>query len=285
MNCEQIEPQLGSYIDNQLSAAEREHVDAHLESCSSCRAELAELRDLVDGIARPETVSVPDALWASIERRLDQTQRSASPAPSARRGGLRIAPWAIAAGVVLAVGLGLVGLSSFETTAYASTVDFGVLLDALPLDAQAAFRKFLVRYDAKPTTPVAAKRIASHLNFDTPDALPGGFRLQSVHQLRIGKSIGIAAAYDRDGEFLAAVFHPPMKHEKFGSHENYPCVIGEHCGHKVQVGEWSLVHLTDPTTCHCLLSRLDEQSEMPAVMAAIAPKLDGTGAADGHHHP
>jgi len=285
MGCEEIERQLGRYVDKELSAAERDEVEAHLGFCSSCRAELEELRDLVDRIARSDTVSVPDSLWASIEQRLDQTHMPASLPPPVRRLRLRAAPWAIAAGVVLAVGLGLVGLSSLDTTAHASTVDFGVLLDALPLDAQKAFRKFLVRYDAKPTTPVAAKRIAPDLNFDTPAELPGGFRLQSVYQLRMGKSVGIAAAYDRDGEFLAVVFHPPMKHEKFGSHENYPCVIGEHCGHKVQVGEWSLVHLTDPTTCHCLLSRLDEQSQMPTVMAAIAPKLGETGAAGGHHHP
>ena len=285
MGCEQIERQLGRYLDKELSAAERDEVEAHLGFCSSCRAEVEELRDLVDGIARSDTVSVPDSLWTSIERRLDRTQRAVPPAPSARRLRLRSAPWAIAAGIVLAVGLGLVGLSSLDTTAHASTVDFGMLLDALPLDAQKAFRKFLVRYDAKPTTPVAAKRFAPDLNFDTPAELPGGFRLQSVYQLRMGKSVGIAAAYDRRGEFLAVVFHPPMKHEKFGSHENYPCVIGEHCGHKVQVGEWSLVHLTDPTTCHCLLSRLDEQSQMPTVMAAIAPRLGETGTASGHHHP
>jgi hypothetical protein len=285
MCCEEIERQLGRYIDNELSAAERDEVEAHLESCSSCLTELAELRELVAGMANAKSMPVPDSLWPSIERRLNKTEGAAPPSPPVVRFRLRTAPWAIAAGLVLAVGLGMFGLSSLDTTAKASTVDFGVLLDALPLDAQKAFRKFLVRYDAKPTTPVAAKRIASHLNFDTPAVLPGGFRLQSVYELRIGGTKGIAAAYDRDGEFLAAVFHPPMKHEKFGSHESYPCVIGEHCGHKVQVGEWKLVHLTDPTTCHCLLSRLDEQSEIPMVMKAIAPELAETGATDVHHHP
>lgn len=272
-------------MDSELSAVERKEIEAHLGFCSSCQAELEEMRELVRGIAQPPDVTVPDSLWMSIEQRLDKADQALSPSRPSRRRRFRGAPWAIAAGVILAVGLSMFGLSSLESTAHASTVDFGVLLDALPLDAQKAFRKFLMRYDAKPSTPLAAKRVASALNFDTPPVLPGGFRLQSVYELRIGGTRGIAAAYDRDGEFLAAVFHPPMKHEKFGSHENLPCVIGEHCGHKVQVGEWKLVHLTDPTTCHCLLSRLDEQSEMPAVMAAIAPNLPGAGSAGGHHHP
>jgi len=285
MCCEQIERQLGLFVDNELSATHRREVEAHLEFCTSCRAELEELRELVDGIAQPDPVAVPLTLWTNIEQRLDQAELTASPRSAMRprpRLRLRRGPWAIAAGVVLAVGLGMFGLSSLETTAQASTVDFGMLLDALPLDAQKAFRKFLVRYDAKPSTPAAAKRIASDLNFETPAVLPGGFRLQSVYELRIGGAKGIAAAYDRDGEFLAVVFHPPMKHEKFGSHENYPCVIGKHCGHKVQVGEWKLVHLTDPTTCHCLLSKLDETTEMPKVMAANAPAMPES--AGGHDH-
>ncbi len=285
MCCEQIERQLGRYVDEELSAAERSQVEAHLDFCSSCRTELQELRELVGQIARPMSVSVPDSLWGRIERRLDPSPLAGLQPRPMRRWRLLRARWAIAAGVLLAVGLGLFGLSSLESTAHASTVDFGMLLDALPLDAKKAFRKFLVRYDAKPTTPAAARRIASGLNFDTPAILPGGFRLQSVHELRIGGSTGIAVAYDRDGEFLAAVFHPPMKHEKFGSHENNPCVIGKQCGHKVQVGEWKLVHLTDPTTCHCLLSRLDEQSEMPAVMKAIAPQELSTAGNHGDAHP
>ena len=285
MNCKQIERQLGRYVDKQLSTAERDVVDAHLESCSGCRADLAKLRELVAGIASIESVPMPGSLWPSIERRLYQTVVPARPPAPVARFRLPAAPWTIAAGVVLAIGIGMFGLSSIDTNARASTVDFRVLLEALPLDAQKAFRKFLVRYDAKPTTPVAAKRIASELNFDTPVILPGGFRLQSVYVLRIGDTTGIAAAYDRDGEFLAAVFHPPMKHEKFGSQKSYPCVIGENCGHRVQVGEWTLVHLTDPTTCHCLLSRLDEQGEMPAVMSAIAPKLAESADGRGHDHP
>lgn len=283
--CEQVERRLGRYVDRELSAVERGEVEAHLAHCSICQSELESLRELVDGIASRDSVTVPDSLWGRIERGLDQSTSVATPIRSLRHHRRWGAPWAIAAGLFLAVGLGIFGVASLETSAHASTIDFGVLLDALPLDAQKAFRKFLVLYDAKPTTPVAAKRIARGLNFDTPLVLPGGFRLSSVYELRIAGTTGIAASYDRDGELLAVVFHPPMKHEKFGSHNNYPCVIGEHCGHKVQVGEWKLVHLTDATTCHCLLSRLDEQQEMPAVMAAIAPRLSVAGESDHHQHP
>jgi len=273
MCCEQIERLLGSFLDDRMSATRRRDVEAHLAYCSSCRAELNELHKLVGGISRPEPVAVPTMLWSRIEQRLNDEGPGSSPAPSRRVLRMRHAPWAIAAGVLLIVSLGLTGLVSLDTPARASAVDFGVLLDALPLDAHKAFRKFLVRYDAKRTTPAGAKRYATDLNFATPAKLPGGFELRSVYELRIGELRGIAASYDRNGEFLAAVFHPPMPHESFGTHENYACVIGKHCGHKVQVGQWKLVHLTDPTTCHCLLSRLDEEIGIPQVMSAIAPEL------------
>ncbi len=269
--CEQVEPLLGHYADNELSATERDEVDTHLAFCSSCRAELEALRELVGEIALTAPVTVPSSLWGKIEKQLDQSRQDSLLVK--RRVRLKRTAWAIAASVALVAGLGLLNLPSSDTTARASTVNFSVLLDALPLDAHKAFRKFLVRYDAKDTSPIAAKRNNPELNFETPAMLPGGFLLKSVYELRIGGAKGVAAAYDRDGEFLAAVFHPPMKHERFGEYDNFPCVIGEHCGHKVQVGQWKLVHMTDPTTCHCLLSRLDEETEMPMVMAAIAPML------------
>ena len=158
-----------------------------------------------------------------------------------------------------------------------------VLLDALPHDARAAFTKFLEHYDARESSLVEARRHAPKLNYDVPDVLPGGFVRKSLHTFQFGEVPGVAATYDRGGEFLAVVFHRPVSKEHYGPRREYPCMIGRHKGHKVGVGEWKLVHLTDPTTCHCLLSKLDEETELPAVMAAIAPEVSGMGPCDHDH--
>ncbi|MCH8912939.1 MAG: hypothetical protein IIA33_05155, partial [Planctomycetes bacterium] len=53
------------------------------------------------------------------------------------------------------------------------------------------------------------------------------------------------------------------------------------------VGDWKLVHLTSPTTCHCVLSRLDAATELPAVMQQLAPQsfgADGKDAGTNHDH-
>ncbi len=241
MNCDTIRDRLGRYLDGELPA---------------------------ETVGAAGAVTAPPGLWEAVEAHLDGDRAHRTPF---RRAWWTRGAWgALAAVIALSFLFGVFGTPSRDTEATASSVDFRVLLDTLPLDPQRAFRKFLIRYEARPVSPAEARRAAASLRFDVPEMLPGGFRLQQVYLLRFGDYPGVAAAYDRHGEFLAAVFHPPVNHERFGPYTGQPCVIGSHCGHKVEIGEWKLVHLTDPTTCHCVLSRLDEKTELPAILSAIA---------------
>ncbi|MEE9296457.1 MAG: zf-HC2 domain-containing protein [Phycisphaerae bacterium] len=276
MDCERIQAQLGLYLDEEMASDQRREVEEHLAGCPACSAELGELRALVSELAGHADVPVPDAVWSAIERRLD-----VEPARSPRTADVPFfrMPIAKVAAVILAVGLGLLALAWPEggvSKALASEVNFSVLLDALPVDARKAFTKFLVLYDAQKSSPFRARQYAPGLNFDLPNDLPGGFRLETVYLLRFGDRPGIAATYGRDDDFLGVVFHRPVQRENFGRHKDYPCVIGKHRGHKVSIGEWRLVHLTGPTTCHCVLSRLNEHTELPAIMAAVAPMLSAS---------
>jgi hypothetical protein len=281
MQCRDVREQLGLYLDGEIQEEARAIVEAHLARCPACSKELRSLRSVASALAPRESAVVPAALWTAIEERLDQAA-TAAPRPSAAPRTIRLLrrPIAAAASIVLAVGLGLAGivwLAGTTSTAEAASVDFGVLLDALPLDARKAFRKFLVRYDAQESTARDARQYAPDLNFAIPDSLPGGFKLEQVYTLRFGGHPGVAATYVSPGDFLAVIFHPPVRREQFGSHQDYPCVIGKHRGHKVSVGEWKLVHVTDPTTCHCILSRLDEDTELPPIVSAVAPGSAGAG--------
>ena len=282
MNCPDVQDQLGLFLDQELSADLRAAVQGHVEQCATCRANLEAMKATAGAVASLPEPSLPGELWNRIERRLDANRIAGSIRPW---GWFRLPP-RVAAGVILFIGLGLIGYTLSNggaSSASAATVDFSVLLDALPLDAEKAFRKFLMLYDAKESTPFEARRYAPRLTFELPEELPGGFRLRSVYLLRFGDGRGVAAAYVSDGDFLAAIYHPPVEQESFGTHKDYPCVIGQHRGHKVQVSDWSLIHLTDPTTCHCILSRLDEQTELPAVLAAIVPTATTGHAHDDHH--
>jgi hypothetical protein len=229
-------------------------------------------------LAHPEAVGVPLDLWNAIEQRL------------ARRRRIRIWPsaigsspgrWLVAAAVLIAVGVGYFTLPWGRDglpLARAATVDFGLILNGLKADPSAAFDSFLDQYDARTVTAQEAVGCGCGcgLNLDVPEMLPGGFRLVSAYTLQFGDSPGVAARYSRNGELLGVIFHPPVLREQFGTHEDRSCLIGKHRGHAVEVGDWSLVHLTDATTCHCVLSKLNHETELPAIMAAIAPGRAGS---------
>ncbi len=273
MTCDQTHEHLGPYIDGELDADLTAALESHLTGCVSCRAEADALRELVSSFS-PDAPEVPASLWSAIECRLNQDERMGERTPGQVTPrmvfGLRRVI-ALAAVFVFVVGLGLIGLAQFASSASAATVDFSALLDGVQLNPRQAFGDFLTMYEGRPGTIEQARRHADGLDFAVPEFLPGGFKREAIYRLRFGDQPGLAATYARDGEFLAAIFHRPVKREDFGTHRDYDCVIGQHRGHAVRVGDWKLVHLTDPSTCHCVLSRLDESTEIPAIMSAISP--------------
>lgn len=284
MNCHLARESLGAYVDGELPVEARATIDAHLAGCPACTSELEFIRSVTASLAESTAIQVPTQLWSEIERRLDRpVQRE----PIPRNRFVRVRRYALAASVLIAAGLGawaLLPLGDGASVARASTVDFSVLLDALPKDAVAAFEKFLNRYNARPVLASEAKSSVPQLDFEIPALLPGGFRLERAYTLRFGDETGAAARYSRNGEFLGAIFHRPVHREEFGTHKDYECVIGQHRGHAVTVGDWKLVHVTDATTCHCVLSKLEDRSELPAVLKAVAPRSMPQSNSEGHPH-
>ncbi len=289
MDCDAVRDNLGAYLDGELAPERREELAAHLAECPGCADELDALRRLAADLAAPTEAEPPPALWDAIERRLDAANETGRPS---RRLLVLRRPAAIAAGLVLAVGVGLIGkllIGPGAVPAAASTIDFSVLLDGLASDAPSAVDAFLTRYEAQAVSAAEARRAAPKLMYDVPDELPGGFRLQDVHVLRFTDKTGIAARYARGEELLMTFAHPPAAEKGFGRHREGPCVVGQRTCRQVQVGPWRLVRLEaptmcgcrqagnpcqcgcEPTTCHCVLTRLTPDAEMPAVLAAIAP--------------
>lgn len=270
MTCAEIKGNLGLYVDDEIPLIEAQRIRAHVAECDACRAEVASLRELAAAITDGPTPEVPASLWTGIDRRLSEHRPvSISPRPLKRT----IPVMRVAAVIALVVGLG--GLAMFvrqgESTAQASTIDFGVILDALPIDPQKALSRFLTLYNAVEIAPSEARSFAPNLDFEVPAMLPGGFQRSNTYGLRFGSNPGVAARYEKPGELLVAIFHPTVHPEQFGTLKDYPCVVGDHHGHAVAVGDWRLVHVTDPVTCHCVLSRLDEL-ELAPVLKAVAPR-------------
>ncbi len=84
MKCQDVERTLTSYLDDEVSAAERAGVAAHLAGCPACAGELAALRAIQRQVgttlrAAAATANPPAGAWARLQARL-----AARPGPSWR---------------------------------------------------------------------------------------------------------------------------------------------------------------------------------------------------------
>ena len=61
--CEEIRELMSGYLDEELSTAQTEIMQAHLEGCASCRLELEETTTLVAAASGLEVEAPPEEVW------------------------------------------------------------------------------------------------------------------------------------------------------------------------------------------------------------------------------
>ena len=167
----------------------------------------------------------------------------------------------------------LIGIANGDPELVASVI---VRVGLTPPDLdEAALRTdvidYVSYYGAQPLDPEAAAAAGPELSFEIPSELPGGFVREQAYRLAFGEMTGIAATYRSGTEPLVVFFHPPIDPTKLGLHRESHCHVAGREGQRVEVGPWRLIHFTDPTTCHCLLIKSDEDADILAVMERIAP--------------
>lgn len=282
MDCERVTSQLGRYVDGEMPPEEARPVEAHLRECRSCAAQWAALRELGDRLQGADPASaqtqVPEQIWPQIEARLDQASvRGRWRAFSELRR-----PLAAAASLALFIGLAaIVAVYVTHPPAAQASIDYSILLEGLHEDIEGAIQRFLNHYDARPIPAASAEAAAPSLSFKVPETLPGGYQLDRTYRLAFGPSPGVAAIYHRDDEILMTFFHPTADNARVSNYEEMPCIVGEHHGGEIEVGSWRLMHFMDETTCHCVLTILANDSELPEIVEIIAPDMKpGTP----HHH-
>jgi hypothetical protein len=109
---------LSEYLDDTLTQAEREALDAHLATCLECRSMIEELRRVVDRARGLDDRPPAKDLWSGIATRIGSggtavvpIDRARTPARTTRRLSFSL-PQAIAAGIALvAVSSGAVWLA------------------------------------------------------------------------------------------------------------------------------------------------------------------------------
>lgn len=67
MNCQQARDSLGALVSGDIESPPRDDLEAHLRSCSACRAEFEELESVWQELGRLPAYRVPDELKESLE--------------------------------------------------------------------------------------------------------------------------------------------------------------------------------------------------------------------------
>jgi hypothetical protein len=107
--------QLSEYADDELSAAERAALEAHLPTCPECRTTLQELRAVIERAASLEATPPANDLWAGIAARI-AAERPARVSPfrrlwSSRRFSFTLPQLAAACLAVMMLSAGLVWMA------------------------------------------------------------------------------------------------------------------------------------------------------------------------------
>jgi hypothetical protein len=102
MNCEETRNLLSSFLDGEVSAAERDGVATHVERCKSCAGELAGLAELDRKSRLLHTHEPPVDLWDRIAKQLAAGRFwAAAPFGVATRRRFVLAGGALAASLVI----------------------------------------------------------------------------------------------------------------------------------------------------------------------------------------
>ncbi len=121
MRCEELEAIV--FSGREISAEEREEMEAHAQTCEACRA-LLDHADVLSGMQHiDEDVTAPESFKTGWRSAIRQTPRVISIGDWMRRKGARVVGYAACAALVFAAGAGM-GRLSGEGTAAQTAYDY-----------------------------------------------------------------------------------------------------------------------------------------------------------------
>lgn len=94
-----IESLLSGYLDDQLSAAEKQQVEHHLRGCGTCEQHRQDLLKVRALLKESPVLTPPESFYTAVHRRIDQKQAAAS---------LWVQPWKIWASVAAVLMVGVI---------------------------------------------------------------------------------------------------------------------------------------------------------------------------------
>jgi hypothetical protein len=85
VNCNDVRPQLTSYLDGELEDDHGSAVRGHLRGCETCRAAANDEATLRDGLRDLPALDAPASVWAGVQRQLADAEVADAQQPRWRR--------------------------------------------------------------------------------------------------------------------------------------------------------------------------------------------------------
>jgi hypothetical protein len=95
MKCHSVQRLLPDYIGDELSFKKKGRVEQHLEECPHCRADLAALQGVWDGLAHQSLPQRGEEFWPSFTARVMKEVRRKRPAPAEKKTPLLLPHWKV----------------------------------------------------------------------------------------------------------------------------------------------------------------------------------------------
>lgn len=227
MNCSEVQDRLSAYFDGELTADEQSTVAAHLEGCSACGEELTAFGKLSEISAGLTTPQAPSHLWNELEAKLDNdAENKPTLAPPSLLQRLPRTVVAVAASLLVAVGLGIAGYSYwFATDEHEHlAINFEHYLEEFDRNPEKAQQILLANYNGQPTT---VQEAAAKLKYEPVIAkgLPSGCSLKDVYMLDMPCcSCAQAVCHCDNGRPIAIFEHDIDQPVWFGDRPSINCL-------------------------------------------------------------
>ena len=247
MNCEESQALLSTYIDSELSSDERVQLEVHLDGCTECLAELAELRRLAAGYQKLPSPKPPQHLWARIDASLAElkvrsgistvaTVIDRDPTNASKANRLRRLPCLAACVTAGAVLFGIavhwsIHIPHHDTHHYDPLANYAAQFSTDVLLAQ---QRLTLRYSGRKITADEAFKLVGYrpANVELP---PADFTCDSLYFLDMPCCKCIEAVWTRDDGSGVLIFeHVAAIDDWFKGHPNVqlacagkPCQIVE----------------------------------------------------------
>ncbi len=261
-----VSNRLSAYCEGELSADEKAHIEAHLESCADCRARCEETRKNAHLLHQVALREPADELWYRIAQELSLGGAASARVSSARTSSgwrnRRVLRLAVAAACLMVIATGLLLASRYGLLRgdQRGELNLASYLDLVGTVASA--QSELTEFPAAPGfTTVSLSEVRATLDFPIigPESLPEGYRLTTARLYTCEGVTALQLKYRSERGGLCVFQLPANLKLSFGDRQSERCTAGGvQCRRTFSTGCYTYGFILGDTRCVIMTGQADQ---------------------------